>query len=246
MNFRSITAALLLGVATFSPALAADLGGAPAPYADDQPAPGRMNWSGFYAGLHGGYASGDVDQRQTTGGMPPGPFSYDASGFFGGGTLGYNWQAGSLVYGLEGDLGYMDLTGAGIIPSSVPTAHQDITLRGGVYGDITARVGFAVDRSLIYAKGGAAFINGESRQTTTNPGYVTHGTSGFSGWVAGGGVEHFITPKISVKAEYLHFDFGRQGGDQTSISDPPVGFVYRNTTDVTADTIKVGVAVHFN
>ena len=57
----------------------------------------------------------------------------------------------------------------------------------------------------------------------------------------GGGVEHFLTPAWSVKAEYLHFDFGTQHGAQTSISDPPVGYVYTNSFKVTADTAKVGV-----
>jgi outer membrane immunogenic protein len=204
------------------------------------------NWTGLYVGAHAGYAWGDVDVRDTNGGVLPGPFSYDAKGLFGGATAGYNWQLGKVVAGVEADLGYMDLSGSGIIPSSVPTAHQDITLDGGLYGDLTARLGFIpLERTMVYAKGGVAIYGGEARQKTTNPGYVTHGTDMFVGWVAGGGVEHFVTDKISIKAEYLHFDFGHQGGDQTSISDPPVGFVYRNATEVTADTIKVGVAFHF-
>jgi outer membrane immunogenic protein len=229
MHRTSILAAIVLAIGVAAPAAAQE----------------PVKWAGGYAGLNAGHAWGNVDVRDTTGGVTPGPFSYDASGFFGGGTLGYNWQAGNLVYGLEGDLGYMDLTGAGIIPSSVPTAHQDITLRGGVYGDITGRLGLAWGRSLFYAKGGAAFLAGEATQTTTNPGYVTHGTGNFTGWVAGGGIEHFITPSLSLKAEYLHFDFGSRPGDQTSITDAPVGYVYRNTTDLTADTVKVGMAWHF-
>lgn len=203
-------------------------------------------WNGGYAGVHLGYAWGDADVRDTTGGVLPGPFSYDPNGAFGGGTVGYNWRMQGIVLGVEADLGYMDLSGAGIIPSSVPTAHQDITLDGGFYADVTVRGGVLVMPStLVYAKGGFAFFNGEARQKTTNPGFVTHGADGFSGWVAGGGVEHFFAPSVSVKVEYLHFDFGSRDGDQTSVTDDPIGFVYRNTTDVTADTIKVGVAWHF-
>jgi outer membrane immunogenic protein len=98
-----------------------------------------FSWTGFDLGAHAGYAWGSVDQRQTTGGMPVGPFSYDVDGAFAGGTAGYNWQAGQLVVGIEGDLGWMDLSGAGRIPSSNPAAHQDITLDAGLYGDITGR-----------------------------------------------------------------------------------------------------------
>jgi outer membrane immunogenic protein len=202
-------------------------------------------WTGSYLGAHVGGVWGDVDVRDTNGGVLPGPFKYSASGAFGGGTAGYNWQNGSFVLGVEGDLGYMDLSGSGIIPSSVAGRHQDITLDGGLYGDITGRLGFAYYRTLFYGKGGFAFYDGEARQKTTNPGYVTHGTDTFSGWVLGGGIEHYIAPGVSLKVEYLHFDFGSEGGDQTSVSDPPIGYVYRNRTSLTADSVKAGVAYHF-
>jgi hypothetical protein len=50
----------------------------------------------------------------------------------------------------------------------------------------------------------------------------------------------------SLKAEYLHFDFGSEQGDQTSISDPPIGHVYENWTVLDADTFKVGINYHFS
>lgn len=209
------------------------------------PAHADKAWSGAYLGAHGGYAWGDVDQTQTSGGMPPGPFSYKPSGGFGGLTAGFNLQAGKLVAGLEADAGYMDLSGAGIIPSSAPPAHQDITLAGGLYGDITARLGVAWDRALVYGKGGFAYYDGQALQKTTNPGFVSYGTSTFAGWVAGGGIEYAVSPVLSLKVEYLHFDFGKRGGNQTSITDDPVGYVYTNSTDVTADTVKVGVNYRF-
>src|SRR5689334_15013350 len=75
-----------------------------------------FSWTGFYAGAHVGYAWGNADVTDTNGGVPPGPFSYEPKGAFGGVTAGYNWQFQSLVVGLEGDFGYMDLTGAGLAP----------------------------------------------------------------------------------------------------------------------------------
>ena len=204
-----------------------------------------FSWSGFYAGAHVGYAWGDVDQTQTSGGMPFGPFSYKPEGAFSGATAGYNWQFQNLVVGVEGDFGYMDLTGAGVIPSSVPGQRQDITLSDGLYATATGRIGYAFGQTLIYGKGGVAYYGGEGSQKTTNPGFVTYPTGVFTGWVYGGGIEHFIARNWSLKIEYLHFDFGGEAGNQTSITDPPVGFVYTNNTDVKADTVKLGVNFHF-
>ena len=204
-----------------------------------------MTWTGIYVGGHVGYAWGDAEVRDTNGGVPPGPFHYEPKGAFAGGTAGYNWQLGNVVVGIEADLGYMDLSGAGRIASSNPAAHQDITLDGGLYGDVTGRLGIAFGHTLVYGKGGWAYYTGEARQKTTNPGYETTGTDAFSGFVVGGGIEHFLSPGLSIKAEYLHFDFGSQSGYQTSISDPPIGYKYYNKTDVNADSVKVGIAVHF-
>src|SRR5262245_21385479 len=99
-------------------------------------------WEGAYVGLHAGYGWGDVSVKDTTGGVAPGPFDYTAKGYLGGATAGYNLQAGIAVVGIEGDIGYLRLKGSGIIPSSDPAQHQDITLDGGLYGDITGRLGF--------------------------------------------------------------------------------------------------------
>lgn len=203
------------------------------------------SWEGAYVGLHAGYGWGDVSVKDTTGGVTPGPFDYTARGFLGGASAGYNLQAGITVVGIEADIGYLGLNGRGIIPSSDPAHHQDITLDGGLYGDITGRLGFVRGNALFYGKGGLALYGGEALQKTTKPGFVSHGTGTFTGWTAGGGLEFALTPHTTLKVEYLHFDFGHQGGDQTSVSDDPVGFVYKNTTSLTADTVKLGINYKF-
>jgi len=208
------------------------------------------NWSGFYAGAHvGGVWGRSVVRDNARDGVDPGPFSYAPSGAFGGGTGGYNWQIQKLVLGIEADLGYMDLSGSGIIGSSHAASHQDLTLDGGLYGDVTGRAGILVSpTTLLYGKGGFAFYDGEAKQATTNPGYAPTGTDTFTGWTAGGGIEHFITPNLSLKVEYLHFDFGSQEGYQTAlVADPPTpaGYKFRNWTDLTADSVKAGIAYHF-
>ena len=129
------------------------------------------------------------------------------------------------------------------VHSTVSPGHD---LNAGLYGDITARAGISIARhTLVYAKGGYAFFDGEGRQVTTKPGYSPTGTDTFTGWVLGGGIEHAIGHGWSLKAEYLHFDFGHQGALQTSISDPPIGFQYTNTFSLTVDTVKVGLNYRF-
>ncbi len=205
-------------------------------------------WTGFYLGANiGGVWGNESIKDNVNDGVPPGPFPYSASGAFGGGTAGYNFQRGRFVFGIEADGGYMDLHGSTTIGSAHAGNLQNVTLNGGAYGDVTGRLGYAFDHTLIYAKGGFAFFDGEGNQATTASGYVPTGTGSFTGWTAGGGVEHFFNPSWSVKAEYLHFDFGTQSGYQTNVGDPtsPLGYRFRNWTSVSADSVKVGINYHF-
>jgi outer membrane immunogenic protein len=207
-----------------------------------------LNWTGPYAGFNiGGAWGGATTTDDASDGVNPGPFNYSAAGVFGGGTAGYNVQLFDLVLGIEGDLGYMDLSGSSTIGSAHADHHQDLTLDSGLYGDITGRAGWTFGRALIYGKGGFAFFDGAAGQATTSPGYKTTGTGTFTGWVAGAGVEYAVTNDLSFKLEYLHFDFGSEDGAQTNVGDDssPIGYAFRNSTDVTADSLKVGVAYHF-
>src|SRR5665213_1834422 len=73
-----------------------------------------FDWSGFYAGLHGGFLSGDVNVTGTPVGMFGGPIS----GLIGGPLAGYNFApttffSGPVVFGVEGDFGLTGATGTG-------------------------------------------------------------------------------------------------------------------------------------
>jgi outer membrane immunogenic protein len=213
-----------------------------------------QDWTGLYLGGHAGYAQGDVSVVDTDGGVPYGAFDYSPAGVIAGGTLGYNFNLGrALLVGIEGDLGYLELNGTKYIASSDPAHHQELSVDGGLYGDITGRLGLSLGRTLIYGKGGFAFYQGEAVQDTTKVWYTPTGTDTFTGWTAGGGIEHAISPNWSLKVEYLHFDFGSQSGNQTKtqatapgVDDgTPVGYVFNNEHDLTVDTFKLGVNYHF-
>jgi outer membrane immunogenic protein len=244
---KKLTVALLAIAGMTAPASAADLYGYGGGSLKDGPV-AAFTWTGFYAGIHAGYAWGDVDHSPTNGGVAPGPFSYDADGAFGGATLGFNWQFDQIVAGAEAEGGYMDLSGDGRIPSSNPAAHQDIDVDGGAYALIAGRLGLALGHTLIYGKAGYAWVDGDTGQKTTNPGYKTFRSDSLEGFVYGGGIEHALNRRMTIKVEYLHFDFDDVSGYQLNVGDQtsPIGFKFTNKSDVDADTVKLGLNIKLN
>jgi outer membrane immunogenic protein len=180
------------------------------------------NWAGFYLGAHGGGAWSNLD---VTGARS---FSNDGSGGFGGGTMGYSAQRGHWVWGGELDIGVAEL---GHTKTDGDVKSQ---LDHGVYGDITARLGYGWDRTLVYAKGGFAFYDGAATMST--PGEVSAKSNSFTGWTVGAGMEYRLTSTWSVKAEYLHFDLGDE-----QVFLPSTG---RWDNSLSFDTVKFGVNYH--
>lgn len=185
------------------------------------------SWTGFYAGVHMGGASGDLNVfdrdvfRHT--------FNNDADDIFVGGQLGYNVQLNSFVAGIEADFGGIAFSNATFEPGSSGAVKS--TIDRGLYGDVTGRLGYAFDRTLVYAKGGIAFYEGEIAVTENNRAAAK--ADSWTGWTVGGGVERKFAPNWSVKAEYQYFDFGSEEV-KTSANDR-----FRN--ELTAHTAKIGV-----
>lgn len=172
-------------------------------------------WRGLYAGGHIGGAWGNVDVSNTYTYIqdPTVDSSLGASGVIGGGQIGYNLQSGNLVYGLEADLGVLDLSGSSTVQlqgGTRPPLSVKYTTSGGFYGDITGRLGYASGRTLFYAKGGAAFLNVDfdTHYTGKYAEFDYQDSDTFWGWTIGGGVEYKLRPGWSLKVEYQHFDFG--------------------------------------
>lgn len=209
-------------------------------------ADGPTKWTGLFVGANIGWSTGRVEHAQTNGGMDYGPFSYNADGMTGGVALGYNMQFQHIVAGIEVEGGYMDLSGDGRIPSSDPAHHQALDVDGGLYGLIAGRLGLAWDRTLVYGKAGYAYLDGDAGQKTTKPGFVTHRSGAFQGLAYGAGLEHAMTNRVSIRFEWMRFDFDTVTGFQESITDPPVGFQYTNKTDLTSDSFKIGVNYKLN
>jgi outer membrane immunogenic protein len=143
-----------------------------------------FNWTGFYAGVHAGYAWSDAD------------------GWFAGGQIGFNHQApGSpIVWGLELDGAFADigqsLTVGGITASS----------EANHFGTVRGRVGTAMDRTLLFVTGGLAWVHNEISFTAL--GVTVSDSNTHTGWTVGAGVEQDFGSGWSWKFEYLYADFG--------------------------------------
>lgn len=157
-------------------------------------APG-FNWSGFYVGINGGYGWGTASVTD-----PLFSFSADLKGWMGGGTVGYNVQSGSLVYGLEGDFDISTVKGTNVTACGTPGCEIKNTWLATGRG----RIGYAFDRWLPFVTGGAAY----GKMSLSNGAGQSESKSRL-GYTLGGGVEYAFMGAWSVKAEYLYVDLGK-------------------------------------
>jgi outer membrane immunogenic protein len=192
----SLTALLLLS----APAGAADLGwnaGASPIYSPTAAA----DWSGFYAGVSGGYGWGTLTREPAGGGAET---QNNTSGWALGGQAGYNLDLGGFVIGTEADLqwssiGYTeDIAGIGSFKAGID-----------FFGTIRGRAGMSFGSVMPYVTGG--FAAGRGTASLTDPGnVVTSQSATHMGWTVGGGLEAKATENITFKAEYLYVDLGTQ------------------------------------
>lgn len=136
-------------------------------------APAAFNWNGFYVGGHVGYGWGDASGT-------------DIDGVVGGAQVGFNVHLSpNWVIGLETDISASGVKGGGLEQPWIWSGR--------------ARLGYAWDRTLLYATAGVAATRLEAAGA---------GTSGFVGGVYGAGVEWAWSRNWSARVEYLYYDFG--------------------------------------
>jgi outer membrane immunogenic protein len=185
---KSVLAAAFLAAASSS-AFAADVvyEEPPAPYVP--PVATIYDWSGVYLGVQGGYVWTNVS----------GPAGFDED--FNGGTIGAhvgaNWQHGNIVFGLEGDINYNWNEDDVVIAGTAAEVGTDWS------GSVRARLGYAMDRTLLYATGGLALANG-----FVNVAGGGDQSETLTGWTAGAGVEHAFNDDWTARLEYRYSDYG--------------------------------------
>ena len=151
------------------------------------------NWTGFYAGINGGYSWGNADWDLPAISMKP-------KGWMAGGTVGYNHQMGAWVFGIEGDFDWADVSG------SAACGAFSCQTKETWFATARGRVGYAFDRWLPYFTGGAAFAR--VKASSTNP-LLTGASDTMTGWTVGAGVEYAFLGNWTAKVEYLYADLGK-------------------------------------
>jgi outer membrane immunogenic protein len=199
---------LLASVALFGFAGAASAADLPAraapPVAPIIAAAPIFTWTGFYVGVNAGYGwnTNDNEVFDPIFGFVGGN---DDGGFVGGGQVGYNYQIGSFVVGIEGDLQYADLGSRYRYVNAIVGYEEDDS--DDWFGTVRARAGVAFGQALVYATGGFAFADNGN------------------GWTVGGGLEYAFTNNLSAKIEGLYvnleaddniFGPGATGGNDNS------------------------------
>ena len=219
------------------------------------------NWTGFYVGINGGYGFSardeDVVWNETFATTPFfGPASagsLNPAGAFGGVQVGYNQQLGSLVVGIEADLqgaGISDSATGVTTPYLAPGGVASMTSKNSVgwFGTVRPRLGFAWDRTLLYATGGLAWggITHEM-QWSDNFGFSTpqdRVSSSQVGYVLGGGIEYGFSHNLRLKLEYQYLDFGTTHYKAPELFGPggaATAFAINTDTHTDFHTVRVGL-----
>jgi outer membrane immunogenic protein len=216
MNRLTTLAAAALAVGAAAPALAADLPArAPATYTK-APAvvQAAYDWSGFYIGINGGGAIGNVDWSLDNGAGDEG--SHNTTGGTVGGQIGYRWQMmNSWVFGLEAQGNWADFTGSN---TSLVVANTTNQTQVNSFGLFTGQIGYAVDRALFYVNGGGAVVNNKYTSTTAGVGIDTLNDTRW-GAAVGAGFEYAFIPNWSIGFQYDHLFMGTKDINDGFITD---------------------------
>jgi opacity protein-like surface antigen len=171
-------------------------------------------WTGFYIGGHVGVGRGstswEFDGFGTT--------DMHAAGFLGGGNVGYNYQVGQWVFGIEGDVSRTSIRAVAPCPNGF---FYNCEAETNWLSTVTGRIGYAYwDRLLVYAKGGVAIANDRETFVCTTgalptivpligcPSRTDSNTK--TGWTVGWGSEFGLTPNVSVAGEFSYFNLGTE------------------------------------
>jgi len=232
------------------------------------------NWGGLYIGLNGGYGFGSSNwsDPNNPGNSPtPGTSTGDfpISGGLAGATVGANFQADSLVIGFEGDFdwsaikgsakptnGFCTLVVAGSLATGTTAAGSTCNTHNNWLGTARVRLGYAADRFLVFATGGAAVGSVQTGLTGAGfaslaPAFGTFQNSTIAGWTVGAGAEFAFAQNWSAKVEYLFVNLGNAtcnvpancGIDAISFSGAVTPA--NNAVKFTANLVRFGINYKF-
>ncbi|QQN65846.1 TonB-dependent receptor [Bradyrhizobium diazoefficiens] len=201
-------------------------------------APIAYHWAGAYVGANFGGALSAGEHVLT----PIGWGATNPAGALGGLQFGYNHLlAPNWLVGIEGELEWTSAQGKANFIDPAGTAALSMTSDHSWYDTLSGRIGYVTGPLMLYAKGGAAWMNADYRMDVNSG---LDGTTLVSttrpGWIAGGGVEYMLGSRWSAKLEYNHLDFGSKS---LSFATP---FGNSVTVESAVDQVKAGVNYHFD
>nr|WP_280177459.1 porin family protein [Microvirga pakistanensis] len=214
-----------------------------------------FTWAGFYAGVNAGAAWNDSDLTLSSetpaffGAIDVDGISSDDAVFTGGAQIGFNYQFGAAVVGVEADINYIDFDDAfsalDVATGDELTVSQEVRW----FGTLRARLGFTpAERLLVYATGGLAFGEVESATTFDIPTELASFAGSNSdtrwGWTLGAGAEYAITNNLTVKAEYLYVDLGSESYTAVDPANPAFDYTVEDETNF--HVLRAGLNFKFN
>ncbi len=222
---------LAVAAAAIVPASAADMYRGEGSYKDGSVYAPVATWTGFYAGINGGY------------GWPADSFeSFSPAGGFGGGQIGYNLQGAfghpHLLLGVEADIQSAGISDSGTF---IGEGTDDIKASLNWFGTVRGRIGYAFDRTLIYATGGFAVGEVESKIRIREIDSSSSTSERQTGYVLGGGIEYKLSPSWSLKGEYQFLSLDASDLVKTGNGAGPLGLTGDRTE---VHTARVGLNYH--
>jgi len=191
------------------------------------PAPAAWSWTGIYFGVNAGYGWGtaiDLDSGFNNDTSP--------SGWLAGGYVGANYQfAGGLLIGIDAAWDWANLTDT--ISGTVPFDYT-VTTNINSIGSVAGRLGFGMDRWLIYARGGWAWAGSQRIFDPSGGGYYSDNQT-LSGWTAGFGAEYAFTNNLVGRLQFDHYAF----------NNAVYNLFVPVTVATTVNTVTAGIALKF-
>jgi outer membrane immunogenic protein len=234
--FERVTGLAILGMAGLgTQAMAADMAVKAPPPA---PIVSIYNWSGFYIGANGGWGqSHNCWDFLTPAGAVVVDACSDRSGGVIGGQIGYRWQSGGWVFGLEAQGDWADLSNTRV--SLINPAFSTRTATDGI-GLFTGQIGYAWNASLFYVKGGAAVTNNSFSvlNTLTGVNLASLDSTRWGGSL-GVGFEYGFAPNWSFGIEYDHLWMGHSNNSFSVVNPIIAGALNRINQDVDMVTLRV-------
>jgi outer membrane immunogenic protein len=170
---------------------------------------------------------------------------HDADGAVVGGQIGYRWQSGAFVFGLEAQGNWADLEGSSVSSPAFVIAPGDLTINSRLqaFGLFTGQVGYAWNNVLLYAKGGAAVVDNRFFHTFTGTNVLINSSDNATwGATVGAGLEVGFAPNWSVGVEYNHIFLERE---TFSFTAAPAGVATTNSIRHDVDMVTARINYRF-